>query len=69
MIYRRLAFMFPGRIEAIYIRKAKTKNAGRLSDYYRELLDLSTSFMLIEDSYKAMEHARKQGYTRTRGTV
>jgi phosphatidate phosphatase APP1 len=60
-IYKRLALEFPGRIEAIYIRKVKSKMAGILSGFHEELLSVNTSFIEIADSSAAMNHAREAG--------
>ncbi len=61
-IYKRLALEFPGRVEAIYIRKVKSKKKVNLSDYHSGLVGVNTSFTEIKDSYDAIKHAQKENY-------
>jgi phosphatidate phosphatase APP1 len=62
-IYSRLAIEFPGRIEAIYIRKIRSKSlAEREKELYQKLLKTTTSYMEIKDTHEAAYHASENGY-------
>lgn len=64
IIYKRLALEFPGSIDAIYIRKVKSKKMKIPADFSDELHNTGTHFVEIEDSYTAMQHAINRGYSR-----
>ena len=62
-IYSRLAIEFPGRIEAIYIRKIRSESlAEREKELYQKLLKTTTSYMEIKDTHEAAYHASENGY-------
>ncbi len=62
-IYTRLAFEFPGRIEAIYIRRIRSKSfAEKQENFENKLLKVRTSYLEVKDTIQAARHASKNGY-------
>ncbi len=63
-IYSRLAIEFSGRIEAIYIRKIRSRSfVKREKELYQKLLETGTSYMEIKDTHEAAYHASENGYS------
>ncbi len=62
-IYNRLAHDNPGRIETIYIRKIGSEMFFKdIKPVITELKKFKTSYLQVEDTKDAAEHAIKQGY-------
>ncbi len=62
-IYDRLAHEFPGRIEAIYIRKIGSKVYFKNIEQVNSRLEkVNTSYLQVEDTLDAAKHALSNGY-------
>jgi len=61
-IYSKIAFEFPGRIEAIYIRTIRSRsyieNNGQLDE---KLAKVETLYLEVKDTHEAAKHASKHG--------
>lgn len=63
LIYNRLAHDFPGRIETIYIRKIRSKTYYKDIEHVNYRLEkVKTSYLQVEDTRAAAEHALNAGY-------
>lgn len=63
LIYRRLANEFPGRIEAIYIRKIGSKvHFENIQQVHARLQEVQTEFLQLENTRAAAVHALKKGF-------
>ena len=62
-IYNRLAHSYPGRIETIYIRRIGSERFFKdIKPVITALEEFKTSYLQVEDTKDAAEHAIKQGY-------
>jgi len=62
VIYRNLALEYPDRIEAIYIRKIKTKRSGQYDSISDELEKYGVLYEEISNMEMALQHARNNGF-------
>jgi phosphatidate phosphatase APP1 len=63
LIYRRLADEFPGRIEAIYIRKVGSKvHFENIQKLHAQLQELQTEYLQVEHTRDAATHALEKGF-------
>ncbi|MCG6187111.1 App1 family protein [Maribellus maritimus] len=61
-IYSKIAFEFPGRIEAIYIRRIRSKSfAEKQENLDEKLLEVQTLYTEVKDTIQAARHASKNG--------
>ena len=62
-IYSRLALEFPDRIDAIYIRKVRSKSyVEKNPELYDKLEEVQTLYLEVKDTREAVKHASKHGY-------
>lgn len=62
-IYSKIAFEFPGRIEAIYIRRIRSKSyAEKQENLDKNLLKVKTFYLEVKDIIQAARHAAKNGF-------
>ena len=62
-IYSRIALEFPGRIEAIYIRKIRSRSFLNSSeDFYKKLENAQTTYLEVQDTSEAFDHAIEHGF-------
>lgn len=62
-IYSELAFQFPGRIEAIYIRKIRSKSYLKNNTLLKKKLsEIKTKYLEVKNSNEAMQHAKSNGF-------
>ena len=62
-IYSRIALEFPGRIEAIYIRKIRSRSFLNSSeDFYKKLENAKTTYLEVQDTTEAARHATEHGF-------
>ncbi len=62
-IYNRLAHEFPGRIDAIYIRKIGSKTSiNNIEQINSRLEKVNTSFLQLDNTMDAASHALENGY-------
>ncbi len=63
LIYNRLAHEFPGRIDAIYIRKIGSKTSiTNIEQFNSRLEKVNTSFLQVDNTMDAASHALENGY-------
>ncbi len=63
-IYSRLAVEFPGRVEAIYIRRIRSKSyVENEENLYKKLAKVNTTYLEVKETQEAAHHATKQGFT------
>jgi phosphatidate phosphatase APP1 len=63
-IYSRLAVEFPQRIEAIYIRRIRSRSfAKEEENLYKKLAKVNTSYLEVKETKEAAHHATKNGLT------
>lgn len=66
VIYSRIALEFPGRIEAIYIRKIRSRSFLNSSeDFYKKLENAQTTYLEVKDTTEASRHAVEHGFIET----
>lgn len=62
-IYSKFALDNPGRVEAIYIRRIRSKSyVEEHEEIYQQLRDINTSYLEVQDTHEAAVHAAKHGY-------
>lgn len=62
-IYSDIALEFPGRIEAIYIRKIRSRNfLNQKKNILKKLQNINTKYLEVESTEEAMDHARDNGF-------
>ena len=62
-IYSKLALEFPGRIDAIYIRRIRSKSyVEKNPELYKKLEKVQTSYLEVINTHEALAHAAKKGY-------
>jgi len=62
-IYTKIALEFPGRIEAIYIRKIRSRSfLNSDEDFNKKLENAKTTYLEVHDTNEAVEHATEQGF-------
>jgi len=62
-IYSDIALEYPGRIEAIYIRKIRSRSLFQQEqNIFEKLQNIDTEYLEVESTQTAMEHARAKGY-------
>jgi len=62
-IYSDIALEFPGRIEAIYIRKIRSKSLlNQEQNILKKLRNIETEYLELESTIGAIEHARANGF-------
>ncbi len=62
-IYTKLALEFPGRVEAIYIRKIRSRSfLSSEEDFYQKLENAKTTYLEVKDTNEAARHASKHGF-------
>jgi phosphatidate phosphatase APP1 len=63
LIYTRIALDFPGRIEAIYIRKIRNRSFLNSDvNFYEKLENAKTTYLEVQDTYEAARHASEHGF-------
>ncbi len=63
-IYRQAVHDFPGRIHAIYIRTVADRNHdAKVHRIAKEIQQLGSEILLVEDTHTAIEHALARGWT------
>ena len=63
LIYKRLALEFPGRIEAIYIRKIGSGQFFKdMDSLHKSLKKAGTTYLQVEDTLDAARHAMEHGF-------
>ena len=63
MIYTRLAKKFPHRVEAIYIRRIRSRSyIEENENIYEQMASVSTAYLEVQSTQEAADHAAKQGY-------
>lgn len=63
-IYSRLAIDFPGRVEVIYIRQIRSRSyIDKEENLYRKMAAVNTTYLEVKETYEAVHHASKNGYT------
>jgi phosphatidate phosphatase APP1 len=62
-LYSRLALEFPGRIEAIFIRKIRSRSfLEKEENIAQKLSGVKTGYFEVKNSYEAAQIALKRGY-------
>ncbi len=63
-IYSRIALEFPGRVEAIYIRRIRSRSfAENEENLYKKLAKVNTTYLEVKETSEAAHHATKKGFT------
>ncbi len=63
-IYSRLATDFPGRVEAIYIRKIRSRSfLEKQENLHKKLAKVNTAYLEVKETHEAAHHATKNGLT------
>lgn len=63
MIYTKIALEFPGRIEAIYIRKIRKRSfLDKDENFTKKLEKIQTSYLEVQDTEEAARHAAEKGF-------
>lgn len=62
-IYTKLALEFPNRIDAIYIRRIRSKSyVEKNTELYKKLEEVQTSYLEVKHTHEAAQHASKKEY-------
>ncbi|HKJ79400.1 MAG TPA: phosphatase domain-containing protein [Prolixibacteraceae bacterium] len=62
-IYTKIALEYPGRIDAIYIRRIRSKSyLEEHEELYQQLKNVNTSYLEVQDTHEAAIHAAKNNF-------